>query len=102
MGDDKMANADSSELFLSMQVSHLVAEALNDGPKTVPELADACDMTESRVRETLDYHEQVDTAYTDGGQWHLESKIRMRAFIKHNTRSALARCFCPFWPFVPP
>ena len=95
-----MPNADSSELFLSMQVSHLVAEALNDGP-TVPELADACDMTESRVRETLDYYEQADAAYTDGGQWHLESKIRMRAFIKDNTRSALAWCLYPFWPSIP-
>ena len=101
LGDDEMANADSSELFLSMQVSHLVAEALNDGPKTVPELADACDMTESGVRETLDSHEQADTAYTDGGQWHLGSKIRIRAFIKDNTRSALTWCFCPFWPCIP-
>ena len=101
-GDDGMAEADSSEVFLSMQVGHLVAEELKDGPKTVPELADACDMTESRVREALDYHERADTAYKDGGQWHLdESKIGMRAFIKDNTRSALARLFRPFRLFVP-
>ncbi|AZQ16176.1 hypothetical protein [Halorubrum sp. PV6] len=101
-GDDEMADADSSEVFLSMQVGHLVAEELKDGPKTVPELADACDMTESRVHEALNYHEQADTAYKDGGQWHLdESKIGTWAFIRDNTRRALARFFRPFGLFVP-
>jgi hypothetical protein len=101
-GGDGMADADSGELFLSMQVGHLVAEELKDGPKTVPELAAACDMTESRVREALDYHEQADTAYKDGGQWHLdESKIGPWAFVRDNTRRALARFFRPFRLFVP-
>jgi len=101
-GDDGMADADSSDVFLSMQVGHLVAEELKDGPKTVPELADACDMTESRVREALDYHEKADTAYRDGSQWYLdESKIGIWAFIRDNTRRALARFFRPFRLFVP-
>ncbi len=101
-GDDEMADVDSSEVFLSMQVGHLVAEELKHGPKTVPELADACDMTESRVREALDYHEQADTAYREGGQWHLdESKIGTWAFVRDNTRRALARFFHPFRLFVP-
>ena len=100
--DDGRADADSSELFLSMQVGHLVAEELKDGPKTVSELADACDMTESRVREALNYHEQANTAYRDGSQWHLdESKIGTWAFIRDNTRRALARFFRPFRLFVP-
>jgi hypothetical protein len=100
--DDGRADADSSELFLSMQVGHLVAEELKDGPKTVSELADACDMTESRVQEALNYHEQANTAYRDGGQWHLdESKIGTWAFIRDNTRRALARFFRPFRLFVP-
>ncbi|WP_280585047.1 hypothetical protein [Halorubrum sp. Boch-26] len=101
-GDDGMADADSSELFLSMQVGHLIAEELKDGPKTVPELADACDMTESRVREALDYHKQADTVYRDGGQWLLdESKIGIWAFVRDNTRRALARLFRPFRLFSP-
>ena len=100
--DDGMADADSSEVFLSMQVGHLVAEELKDGPKTVSELADACDMTESRVREALDYHEQADTAYRDGGQWHLdESNTGAWAFVRDNTRRALARIFRPFRLFAP-
>jgi len=100
--DDGMADADSSELFLSMQVGHLVAEELKDGPKTVSELTDDCDMTESRVREALNYHKQANTAYRDGGQWHLdESKIGTWAFIRDNTRRALARFFRPFRLFVP-
>ena len=101
-GDDGGADADSNEVFLSMQVGHLVAEELKDGPKTVSELADACDMTESRVREALDYHEQADTAYRDGGQWHLdESKIGAWAFVRDNTRRALVRFLRPFRLFVP-
>ena len=100
--DDGMVDADSSEVFLSMQVGHLIAEELKDGPKTIPELADACDMTESRVREALEYHEQADTAYRDGDQWHLdESKIGAWAFVRDNTRRALARFFRPFRLFVP-
>ncbi|WP_135536894.1 hypothetical protein [Halostella pelagica] len=100
--DDGMVEADSSEVFLSMQVGHLVAEELKDGPKTAPELADACDMTESRVREALEYHERADTAYRDGNQWHLdESKIGAWAFVRDNTRRALARFFRPFRLFVP-
>lgn len=100
--DDGMADADSSEVFLSMQVGHLVAEELKDGPKTVSELADVCDMTESRVREALDYHEQADTAYSDGGQWHLdESNTGAWAFVRDNTRRALARIFRPFRLFTP-
>jgi hypothetical protein len=100
--DDGMVDADSSEVFLSMQVGHLVAEELKDGPKTVPELADACDMTESRVREALEYHDRADTAYSNGDQWHLdESKIGPWAFVRDNTRRALARFFRPFRLFVP-
>ena len=100
--DDGTVNADSSEVFLSMQVTHLVAEELKHGPRTVPELADACDMTESRVREALDYHERADTAYRDGDRWHLdESKIGAWAFVRDNTRRALARLFRPLRLFVP-
>ena len=100
--DDEMADPNSSEVFLSMQVGHLVAEELKHGPKTVPELAAACDMTESRVREALDYHEQADTAYRDNGQWHLdESNIGKWAFVRDNTRNALYRFFRPFRLFVP-
>lgn len=100
--DDGMVDADSSKVFLSMHVGHLVAEELKDGPKTVPELADACDMTESRVREALEYHERADTAYRNGDQWHLdESKLGLWAFVRDNTRRALARFLRPFRLFVP-
>ena len=100
--EDGMVDVDSSEVFLSMQVGHLVAEELKDGPKTVSELADGCDMTESRVREALDYHKQADTAYRDGDQWHLnESNVGAWAFVRDNTRLALVRFLRPFRLFVP-
>jgi len=101
-GGDRSADADSSEVFLSMQVGHLVAKELRDGPKTVPEIADGCDMTESRVREALDYHKQADTAYRDGDQWHLnESNVGAWAFVRDNTRLALIRFLRPLRLFVP-
>ena len=101
-GGDRSVDADSSEMFLSMQVGHLVAKELRDGPKTVPEIADGCDMTESRVREALDYHEQADTAYRDGDQWYLdESKVGAWAFVRDNTRLALIRFLRPLRLFVP-
>lgn len=114
----------ASEGMLSMQVGNLVAEELRDGPKTVPELADACDMTESRVRDALDLHERAGTAYrvsdrreaterangTDGPVsddeerevWALdESKVGPWAFVRDNTRRTVARIARPFRLFVP-
>jgi|APHM01.1.fsa_nt_gi hypothetical protein len=42
-----------AEAMAATQHVSLVADELRDGPKTVPELAAACDLTESRVREAL-------------------------------------------------
>ena len=99
---DEIPDADTSEVFLLMHIGHLVADELKDGPKTVLELAEACDMTESRIREALEYHERAETAYRDGDQWYLdESKIGPWAFVRDNTHRALARLLRPFWLFVP-
>lgn len=99
---DEMTDAGTSDVFLLMQVSHLVADELKDGPKTVPELAEACDMTESRICEALEYHERAETTYRDGNQWHLdESKIGLWAFVRDNTRRVLTRLLRPFQLFVP-
>ena len=115
------AEPSSSEVFMSMQVGNLVAEELQDGPQTVPELAAATDMTESRVRDALDYHERAGTAYrvrdgreeranvagpaSDDGEcevWALdESKIGPWAFVRDNTRRVVARIARPFRLFVP-
>lgn len=43
----------ASELMLLTQHAHLVGNALREEPKTVAELAAACDLTESRVREAI-------------------------------------------------
>jgi len=45
----------ASEVMLVMNHAHLVVEELKQGPKTVTELADACNLTESRIREVLDF-----------------------------------------------
>lgn len=93
---------DTGEAVLSMQVGHLVAEELKDGPKTVPELADACDMTESRVRDALEYHDRAGTAYQDGDRWVLdESNVGPWAFVRTNTRRVARRIARPFRLFVP-
>ena len=39
--------------MLLTQHAHLVGNALREEPKTVSELAAACDLTESRVREAI-------------------------------------------------
>ncbi|AQL43842.1 hypothetical protein BV210_14515 [Halorientalis sp. IM1011] len=99
----------TSEMMLSMQVGNIVAEELKDGPKTVPELAGATDMTESRVRDALDYHERAGTAYrvsdhADGDRevWALdESAVGPWAFVRDNTWRIVARLARPFRLFVP-
>ncbi|WP_136716047.1 hypothetical protein [Halorientalis salina] len=100
--DDDLEEAGFGELMLLMQVGNLVAEELKTGPKTVPELAEACDMTESRVRDALDYHEQAGTASREGDLWILdESKIGPWPFVRDNARRLLARLLRPFRLFVP-
>ncbi len=97
-GEDPTAK----DLMLSMQVGHLVAEELKTGPKTVAELAEACDMTESRVRDALEFHERAGTVYRDGDRWVLdESRIGLWAFVRDNTRRLVARFVRPFRLFVP-
>ncbi|SDJ66934.1 hypothetical protein SAMN05216226_10715 [Halovenus aranensis] len=54
---------DSGEAMLVMQHIRLVAVELQSGPKTVSELATACDLTESRVREALDLASEDGTIY---------------------------------------
>lgn len=99
---DDLADRDASEVLLSMQVGHLVADELKTGPKTVPELAAACDMTESRVRETLEIHERSGVVYRNGDRWLLdESKIGPWAFVRDNTHRVVARLLRPFRLFVP-
>jgi hypothetical protein len=51
---DAVDDLDSGEAMLVMQHLRLIADELEDGPKTVPELAAACDLTESRVRQAID------------------------------------------------
>ena len=90
------------EVMLSVQLSSLLADELKDGPKTVPELAAACDMTESRVRDTLDLMTRSDTVYRDGETWVLdESKVGPWAFVRDNTRRVVARLVRPFRLFLP-
>ncbi|MFB6179661.1 MAG: hypothetical protein ABEI77_08060 [Halorientalis sp.] len=101
-GDSSAADTDSSDVLMRIQVGHLVADELKDGPRTVPELAAACDLTESRVRDALEYHERAGTAYEQGEQWHLdESNTGLWAFVRNNARRILARIARPFRLFVP-
>lgn len=44
----------SGEVMLLMSHAHLVSDELEDGPRTVSELAETCDLTESRVEQALE------------------------------------------------
>jgi len=57
----------SGEAMLVMQHLRLVADELEDGPKTVPELADACDLTEPRVRQAIEVVRDDGTVYPVDG-----------------------------------
>lgn len=53
----------SAEAMVRLQHARLVAKELRRGPKTVTELADDCDLTESRVRQALKMLEDDDAVY---------------------------------------
>lgn len=93
-----------SEMMLVMTHVNLVADELKTGPKTIPELADACDLTESRVRESLDVPTSDGTIYrVDGHSPHKpdryaldESKLGKFAFICLNSKRIARRLARPF------
>jgi len=101
---DKPDDMSASEMMLVMNHAHLVVEELKQGPKTVAELADACDLTESRVREVLDfgtddgmiYPVDTDTSATAKRYALDESKVGSLAFIRSNAKRILRRLARPF------
>jgi len=66
---DAFDEMDAGEAMLIMQHMRLVAEALEDGPKSIPAIASECDLTESRVQQAIELAGRDDTIYpvdTDG------------------------------------
>ncbi|MFD1570424.1 hypothetical protein [Halorubrum laminariae] len=94
----------ASEVMLVMNHAHLVVEELKQEPKTVAELADACDLTESRVREALDVGTDDGMIYRvnagtgdDAKRYALdESKVGGLAFVRSNGKRILRRLARPF------
>ncbi|AGB16244.1 hypothetical protein Halru_1637 [Halovivax ruber XH-70] len=94
----------SSEAMLVMSHAHLVSTELESGPKTVPELAAACDLTESRVREVIDVVGDDGTIYPleesaadDATRYALdESKVGAGAFVRSIVGPAARRLVRPF------
>jgi len=54
---------DAGEAMVVMQHARLIGNELQAGPRTVPELAAACDLTESRVREAIEIAGRDGTIY---------------------------------------
>jgi hypothetical protein len=62
-GPSASVDLDTNELMLVFQHVRLIARELEDEPQTVAELATACDLTTSRVREAIEYGTQSGTFY---------------------------------------
>lgn len=98
--DDMSVN----EMMVAMNHAHLVVQELKSGPKTIKELAAACDLTESRVREALDVGSddgtiyRVDAKSTDDTERYAvdESMLGSVAFIRINGKRVLRRLARPF------
>lgn len=101
---DELDDMSASEVMVVMNHAHLVVEELKQGPKTVAELADACDLTESRVHEVLDfgiddgmiYPVETDTSDTAKRYALDESKVGGLAFVRSNGKRILRRLARPF------
>ena len=51
---ENVDDLEAGEAMVIMQHARLIGNELEAGPRTVPELAEACDLTESRVREAIE------------------------------------------------
>ena len=87
----------SGELMLLMSHAHLVSSELEDGPRTVPELATACDLTESRIEETLAYLTDAGVVSADGDRYVLqEENTGVVAFLRGVVTGLVGRITRPF------
>ncbi|ELY94101.1 hypothetical protein [Natrialba taiwanensis] len=95
----------ANEVMLVLNHVHLVAEELKSDPepKTVAELADACDLTDSRVHEALDLMTDDGTVYrvdrgsADAARYELdEAKVGGVAFVRSNGKRIVRRLARPF------
>lgn len=116
---DEFDDLGAGETMLRMQLGSLVAQELEEEPKTVAEIAAATDMTESRVRQALELHRDAgvvypvdgaggdDAATADGTagdevRYALdESKVGPVAFVRDNGARLAKRLLRPFRLFVP-
>lgn len=60
---EELDDLEAGEVMVVTQHARLIASELEAGPRTVPELAEACDLTESRVREAIEIAGQDATIY---------------------------------------
>lgn len=93
----------TSKMMLILNHAHLVVDELKGGPKTVPELAEECDLTESRIRDVLEFATDDGMIYRVGGaecspdRYALdESKVGGVAFVRSNGKRILRRFARPF------
>lgn len=92
--DDDLSSA---EVMLLMSHGHLVATELEDGPRTVPELAEACDLTESRVEDALTHLERSDVVARRGDRYALRPEnLGAVAFARTTVSSIYRRLVRPF------
>ena len=91
-----------TEVMTLLNHASLVADELENGPKTVEELAEGCDLTESRVRAAIDVGTEEGTFHRvdgdDGEDRYAidESKTGAVAFVRVNARRLFARLVQPF------
>ena len=102
---DPHQDLEASEVMLILNHAHLVAEELKSGPKTVPELARECDLTESRVHDVLEFATddrmiyRVDDSESGPERYALdESKVGGVAFVRSNGKRIVRRLLRPFQP----
>lgn len=87
----------SAEVMLLMNHGHLVANALEEGPRTVDELTAECDLTESRVRDALDQMERSGVVSHNSDQYVLhEENVGPVAFVRNTITGAFRRLGRPF------
>jgi DNA-binding IclR family transcriptional regulator len=80
-----------------MHHAHLVGQELEAGPRTVPELAAACDLTESRVEEALSHMEEGDVVAPRGERYVLlEENTGLLAFLRTVVAGLVGRVTRPF------
>ncbi|MDY6775689.1 MAG: hypothetical protein SV253_06385 [Halobacteria archaeon] len=93
---DEMEDLSSTDLFLLMSHSHLIADKLRDRPQDIESLSKECELTESRVKEAIEYLVDSGVVHREEEKYVLdETETGLVAFVRKTLIGFVRRAIRP-------